>query len=139
MIYKATPFFKNLRFSRDVRKKFPDSKRLKKVDFSKSDTGQASFSVRLLSRTLQPNMAALPIAACGGPLKYGVVRSPTHHYAFMAVTVNGYCYRLEQQGTAAKPKMGFRCRSPKCAAWVKVDGLCEHKKACLGRKEPAIS
>ena len=82
-------------------------------------------------------MAALPIAACGGPLLYGLVKSPTHHYAFVAVTLSGYSYRLEQQGTKLKPKIGFRCRSSKCQVWVKVDGTCEHKRACLGGTELA--
>jgi hypothetical protein len=81
-------------------------------------------------------MAALPVAACGGPLLYGLVKPSTrHHYKFMAVTLDGYIFRLEPQGTVANPKTGLRCRSPKCLAWMGATGICKHKGACDGGTE----
>ena len=43
-----------------------------------------------------------------------------------------------KEAAGQRPKIAFRCRSPKCAARVRVDGLNEHKLACVGGKEPAI-
>ena len=72
-------------------------------------------------------MATMPIPACGGVVKYGLVKPPNHALTFVCVTLDGHSYTLEVKGAGKQ----LKCQS--CKTWIrKTDGVVLHKANCRG-------